>query len=474
MRLHNLIHLAIRYLGLGIVIFGFLAVIWVIGYVFVYKKVLKGKKRLHWKTILWYFLFISYLSIVIGATLLGRVNLGVNGAYRTIRPLFYSYKEAWINFSKAAWRNIILNYAMLIPLGIMLPMKTKWFQTFWKTYLAGFSFSLCIELIQLIYNKGIFECDDLLGNTVGTMIGYGLFAVILSIKNLIKKKKQKKISVLILQFPLLITVMVFSLIFIHYHALELGINPNNYITEYNNDLIHVTGSNFSDKQKELSVYQIPLFTVDETKERGKMILETLGSSLDESNLDIYDNTLVMRSEDNRYDLWMEYYGGTYSLTDFEILHPSTGETLEPIIGADESVVKEAVNKLGIAIPEESEFKEIDSGVYKFTMDMIETKDGLLNGMIQCRYYGEYGIGQLTNQILNASFYKKFDAISEQEAYKKIVDGKFLYMGHENLTIQVDSCSIVYCIDSKGFYQPNYCFKCNINGKEDEIIIPALK
>lgn len=106
--------------------------------------------------------------------------------------------------------------------------------------------------------------------------------------------------------------------------------------------------------------------------------------------------------------------------------------------------------------------------------MVESDRGLLDGAIECQYYGKYGIGQLTNQVLSASFYKEFDAISEQEAYQKLVDGEFQYLGHENLTIQIESCSIVYCIDSKGYYQPNYRFQCIINGKEDEIIIPALK
>ena len=35
-----------------------------------------------------------------------------------------------------------------------------------------------------------------------------------------------------------------------------------------------------------------------------------------------------------------------------------------------------------------------------------------------------------------------------------------------------SCSLVYCIDSKGYYQPDYQFECVINGEESEIMIPA--
>lgn len=44
-----------------------------------------------------------------------------------------------------------------------------------KTYIAGFLFTLLIEVLQLYFEVGIFEAADLLNNTIGTMIGYGLY-----------------------------------------------------------------------------------------------------------------------------------------------------------------------------------------------------------------------------------------------------------------------------------------------------------
>ena len=76
-------------------------------------------------------------------------------------------------------------------LGVMLPLGIKWFQKFWKTYLAGFGGSLLIEIFQLVCDKGMFECDDILGNTIGTMIGYGLFAGILAIINMQQMKRKR-------------------------------------------------------------------------------------------------------------------------------------------------------------------------------------------------------------------------------------------------------------------------------------------
>ena len=71
--------------------------------------------------------------------------------------------------SFAAWGLIVVNIVLFVPFGFLLPLGNKKFQTFWKTYLAGFLFSLTIELIQLFFHLGIFETADLLNNTIGAV-----------------------------------------------------------------------------------------------------------------------------------------------------------------------------------------------------------------------------------------------------------------------------------------------------------------
>ena len=67
------------------------------------------------------------------------------------------------SFSKAAWRNIILNICMFIPLGFLLPFLDK-FKIWWKNYLVGLATTLIIELLQLVTHRGIFEIDDIINN----------------------------------------------------------------------------------------------------------------------------------------------------------------------------------------------------------------------------------------------------------------------------------------------------------------------
>ena len=71
--------------------------------------------------------------------------------------------------------NIIGNIAMLIPSGIVLPVLYKKLDRFWKVVLAGFMLSLCIELLQLPFYERVSDVDDLILNTLGVALGYGIY-----------------------------------------------------------------------------------------------------------------------------------------------------------------------------------------------------------------------------------------------------------------------------------------------------------
>ena len=137
MRVSDLIYLASRYFKMGIVAALFIMFCIFTGYFLIYRKLLNGQKKIIWKKFLWYGILICYLCVVLGATLFSRGDYWYNSR---IVPLFYSYKEAWIHFSDSAWRNIILNFCMFIPLGLWLPLGIKWLRSFWKMYLVGFGF----------------------------------------------------------------------------------------------------------------------------------------------------------------------------------------------------------------------------------------------------------------------------------------------------------------------------------------------
>ena len=71
--------------------------------------------------------------------------------------------------------NVIGNAAMFIPSGIVLPFVYKRLNSFWKVLLAGIGISLCIEMIQLPFSVRATDIDDLILNTIGIILGYGIY-----------------------------------------------------------------------------------------------------------------------------------------------------------------------------------------------------------------------------------------------------------------------------------------------------------
>ena len=74
--------------------------------------------------------------------------------------------------------NLIGNVAMFIPSGVILPIICSRPDRFWKVLAAGAGISLCIELLQLPFAARVSDVNDLILNTVGVIIGYGLYALV--------------------------------------------------------------------------------------------------------------------------------------------------------------------------------------------------------------------------------------------------------------------------------------------------------
>ncbi|HWJ91618.1 MAG TPA: VanZ family protein [Flavisolibacter sp.] len=78
--------------------------------------------------------------------------------------------------------NIGGNMAVFLPFGLLFPLCFPRFKQFGKTVLAAFMTSLFLECLQLVFALGSFDVDDLLLNTVGGVIGYGILSFFIQAK----------------------------------------------------------------------------------------------------------------------------------------------------------------------------------------------------------------------------------------------------------------------------------------------------
>ncbi len=81
--------------------------------------------------------------------------------------------------------NVIGNFSMFIPSGIILPIVCKKLDRFWKVVGTGALISLCIEILQLPFSARASDIDDLILNSFGAAVGYWIYT---SVRNGWEKK----------------------------------------------------------------------------------------------------------------------------------------------------------------------------------------------------------------------------------------------------------------------------------------------
>lgn len=71
----------------------------------------------------------------------------------------------------ASPQNTLLNVALFLPLGFLLPLIWEQFRNIKHTVLFGFGMSLTIELLQMLTLRAT-DINDLITNTLGAYLGF--------------------------------------------------------------------------------------------------------------------------------------------------------------------------------------------------------------------------------------------------------------------------------------------------------------
>ncbi|WP_455720501.1 VanZ family protein [Agathobacter sp.] len=506
MRISDIISLGKEALFLAIIAVVLFAAIWLLGYKLIYKKKMHGKKQISLGKMAWICIFAVYVIVVLLVTL---ARPGMGGVYEgssNWKP-FSSYKEAWYNFQPREWRNLILNICMFIPMGVLVPICFNKIDRAWKTYLCGFAFTLLIEITQLVTGRGVFETDDIINNTVGTMIGYGFYAIVMLVIGAIKRgkarvtedtennlgvnsvfkqrKRHNGRNCILAQIPLALTIIAFVVVFAAYNSREYG---NLFIDNTGKRSVNVflaDGVELSDKADKLEVYTVHRADEDETREVAEKYFSKYDTEIDESQTDRYDDTIIYKSKPMGNDgsdlsIWCDYDGPTYSFTDFSLI----GETVDSAgqdLGFTEEDVRKKLEALDIFIPENAVFSIDDiysSGNYKFTDKGEVLDDGLFyKGTIECTLVPAGEVESVSDNMIKYKPYKDVDVISEKEAYDQLCAGKFYTDGANGrkLDIEVKSVELIYMDDSKGYYRPVYEFSVDAGDSDvTNIMIDAMK
>jgi len=143
--------------------------------------------------------FVIYMIVLVYFLLLSD-GFGRTEGYSQYRYNLVPFQEivrfikyrAYINFSSVVI-NLLGNVVAFMPFGALIrwvvDRKMRWFQATGYTFL----FSLCVELLQLVARVGVFDVDDLILNTLGGLMGFWIYYLLLLINRRSERDERKRI-----------------------------------------------------------------------------------------------------------------------------------------------------------------------------------------------------------------------------------------------------------------------------------------
>ena len=135
-------------------------------------------------------MFIVYLGVVAAITIVPTHLTGFRNPHSfhiNFIPLDYSFScfmQDWgRDKSPTAFclRNTIGNFALFVPLGMLLPLVSKRFPRLKRVLVFALCLSVSIESIQFVLrffgNPRAVDIDDVILNTLGACFGYALYRI---------------------------------------------------------------------------------------------------------------------------------------------------------------------------------------------------------------------------------------------------------------------------------------------------------
>ena len=77
-------------------------------------------------------------------------------------------------------KNLIGNIVVFIPIGFLVPLFLKK-NRIWHVAIVGIVVSVFIEILQSLLAVGRADIDDIILNTIGLLIGFGIYKLIYSV-----------------------------------------------------------------------------------------------------------------------------------------------------------------------------------------------------------------------------------------------------------------------------------------------------
>ena len=138
----------------------------------------KGSRWMATFLLIEYLVWITFLVLIFRTALPERMSI--------LKP-FWSHDPSLEGYNHLH-PQVIMNVLVFIPVGVLMGCVFDRMKL-WKTLLYGASFSILIEVLQYVTRRGYAEFDDVFHNTLGCLIGFGLFAGFAAAARRLKRRR---------------------------------------------------------------------------------------------------------------------------------------------------------------------------------------------------------------------------------------------------------------------------------------------
>ncbi len=435
------------------------------------------RKKLHkhvppFSTYLLYLLLFCWMITVLGLTMFGRNTYLTNNINL---KLLSGYFNAWNTWNIHELQMIVFNLLMFMPLGFLLSFLLQSKHKTTKVLWISFFISLMIEFLQLITKRGIFELDDLIHNTIGSMMGYFLAE---GITSWIKHKRVSLPEIgKALAIPTFFLIIFLSCMTV-YHFQEFG-----NLAILSAERPNMTGVSIkqeitlNDKHMSVSIFHNQhTFDMENAKKTASLLSEQFGLTLDNTiRKSGHDRFFYFTKENEQYFLLYHLRNGTWDFNN----------RVQEAITLDQeneqaAEIEQWLRKMNL-LSGEATYELQDDKTLTWTketpQDLTTRTDPFTKGKISITLAKDRKPNHIWNTMVDYEYVKKKQIISSNEAFQKVQSGKFTLI--ENLKsgdiLYIKDCTLDYIQDTKGYLQPLYLFRGYVNQEENEveIYIPAL-
>lgn len=431
----------------------------------IFRRTCGGDAKFPWLKALSALALAGWLAAVLYLTLLRAHGIGYAD---TNFHLFRAWHEAWNAWSLKGWLNVLLNVALFVPLGFLVPLLCRWFQRWYRTFALGFGVSLLIEVNQYLTRLGLFDVDDLFCNTLGAALGYCL---VMLIWKLCRREGRKAL-------PYLAGPVLFALtlgcIYGSYQMKELGnLEEAPAFSVDTSSIDWVLDCALDNAVSEAPVYQAA--TLDRAS--GDAFAEQFAQNAGITFPDVsyYDHSAIYMNHSSGDFLHLHYQDGSY---DYTVGCGSDTDHWDlPYTEADVQVLRDVLTKYGVQIPSTAEHS-FDGYDNVLTVRMEHSGENMQDGFVRVSVREGDLVDRIENHLVTFVHYSSFPVLTQEQAYGRLLSGEFC--GNERFeyyfpeTVTIHRCRMEYLIDTKGFYQPVYVFDVDMDGSEEVLLVPALK